>query len=156
MELQDKHRALEEKNITLREVLSQIREREKQVAVQAQANIDKVVMPTLRQLERKLPPDLREYANRINLDLKRVFSPLVSELERQYAKLSPREVSICNMIRGGLSSKEIASELGTAAETVRSQRKQIRRKLGISGRKLNLGSFLASLAGIGTSLDDVQ
>ncbi|MFH2054853.1 MAG: PAS domain S-box protein, partial [bacterium] len=135
--LQAEHKALEEKNITLREVLSQIQDRERQVATQAQANIDKVVIPTLKQLERKAPPALREYVTRAQRDLKGVFSPLVSELERQYAKLSPREVSICNMIRAGLSTREIADDLGTSIETVRSQRKQIRRKLQISGRKIN-------------------
>lgn len=144
--LQEEHRALEEKNITLREVLNQIQEREKQVATQAQANIDKVVIPTLMQLERRVPVALRQSVARIQHDLQRVFSPLVSELERQYAQLSPREVSICNMIRAGLSTKEIAAELGTSVETVRSQRKQVRRKLGISGRKVNLSSYLASLA----------
>jgi DNA-binding CsgD family transcriptional regulator len=49
------------------------------------------------------------------------------------------------MIRNGMSSKEIAAALDSSEETVRSRRKIIRKKLGISGKTDDLAGYLKSL-----------
>ena len=60
-------------------------------------------------------------------------------------KLSPREIEVCNLVRNGLTSKEIASMLRVSPLTVERHRYNIRRKLGIVNAKVNLTTFLVDL-----------
>ena len=61
-------------------------------------------------------------------------------------RLSAREISISDMIRRGLSSKTIAEVLVTSVETVRTQRRSIRRKLGLISTGQNLEAYLSGLS----------
>ena len=60
--------------------------------------------------------------------------PFGSRLDRPEYNLTAREKEICNLVRGGASSKEIAAALNISVHTVNTHRKQIRRKLGIGDR----------------------
>jgi DNA-binding CsgD family transcriptional regulator len=66
----------------------------------------------------------------------------MNKLEKNAESLSPRELEICSLIRNGYTSKEIAGILNISPETVRTQRKKIRKKLGLIGQKTNLISYL--------------
>ncbi len=137
--------ALKEKNIALREVLNQIDNGKKQIGRQIQSNIDRIVMPILSKLETRVGPDQKDYITLLRSSLEEITFPFVNKLEAKYTSLTPREVQICNMVRNGLTSKEIASAMDTSELTVRKQRKNIRRKLGISHDKINLSSFLQAM-----------
>jgi DNA-binding CsgD family transcriptional regulator len=60
--------------------------------------------------------------------------------------LSAREVSIALMIRHGWSSADIAQSLQLAPETVKSHRRNIRKKLGLTGSHQSLRLYLQVLA----------
>ena len=60
-------------------------------------------------------------------------------------KLTPREIEICNMIKSGLTTKEISNFLNSSSQTIDKHRKNIRKKLGLTQRYINLTSFLQSL-----------
>ncbi len=62
-----------------------------------------------------------------------------------YPKLSPREREICNLIKGGATSKEIAASLSISLATVRKHRELIRRKLGLTNKDINLLSYLSGM-----------
>lgn len=144
-QLQVEQRAVTEKAIALREVLGQVDYEKAQLASYFQDNIDRIVMPLLRRLEVKAGPTTKTYVSQLYECLANVVSPFINHLEKAYASLSPREVQVCNMIRDGLTSKEIAATFDVSVETVRHQRKDIRRKLGIGGDKANLRSFLQTV-----------
>ena len=57
-------------------------------------------------------------------------------------ELTPAEVAITTMIRNGLSTKEIAQLRCISGATVRRHRENIRRKLGLKNRKVNLVTYL--------------
>jgi DNA-binding CsgD family transcriptional regulator len=59
--------------------------------------------------------------------------------------LTPMEVNICNMIRNGLRTKEIAQLRGVSAATINRHREHIRRKLKITNQQINLTTYLQSL-----------
>ncbi|MBN1460158.1 MAG: helix-turn-helix transcriptional regulator, partial [Armatimonadetes bacterium] len=59
--------------------------------------------------------------------------------------LTPTEIGICNMIRSGLTSKEIAKMRGVSAATINRHRERIRQKLGLVGSDTNLTSYLQSI-----------
>jgi DNA-binding NarL/FixJ family response regulator len=59
--------------------------------------------------------------------------------------LSAREIRTALMIKNGMTNQEIASQLHIALETVKAHRRNIRKKLGITGTKCTLSSYLQSL-----------
>lgn len=62
-----------------------------------------------------------------------------------FKKLSPAETQVAAMIKSGQSTKIIATALSVSPGTVNNHRKQIRKKLGLDSRSINLRSFLQSL-----------
>ncbi len=59
-------------------------------------------------------------------------------------KLSRREIEICELIRQGLTSKEVAEILFTSVKTIEHHRNRIRKKLGISKQSVDLTEWLKS------------
>jgi FixJ family two-component response regulator len=52
-------------------------------------------------------------------------------LRSRFSTLSPREHQVCQLVARGLLNKQIASELGTAEQTVRVQRGRVMEKLAV-------------------------
>lgn len=74
-------------------------------------------------------------------NLKGITSELGIQLSDKYLILSPREIEICNMIHGGLNTKEIADLLNLSVRTIETHRYNIRRKLQIGKTKTNLTTY---------------
>jgi DNA-binding CsgD family transcriptional regulator len=55
------------------------------------------------------------------------------------------QIEICNMIKNGITSKEIASLLNISLGTTERHRNNIRKKLDIVNKDINLSSVLRSL-----------
>jgi DNA-binding CsgD family transcriptional regulator len=66
--------------------------------------------------------------------------------------LSAREMRLAVMIKNGMSSEEIASSLHISPETVKTHRRNIRKKLGLIGRGDQLRAYFRSLEADGMSL----
>ena len=143
--LETKQELLTEKNIALSQILNQIEKEKKQIGRQIRANVDKIIFPIIRKLDEKIGEGEREYLDMLKTNLEEIASPFVNEVEKLYSQLSPREIEICNMIRNGQTSKDIASAFDTSLETVRKQRQNIRRKLKLTKSNTNLASFLQRL-----------
>lgn len=60
------------------------------------------------------------------------------------ASLSAKEARIAAMIRNNLKSREIARELNISLDTIKTHRRNIRRKLGIQNDPVNLTNYLKS------------
>ena len=60
-------------------------------------------------------------------------------------QLTSQEITVASHVLAGKSSKDIARILNVSAETVNFHRKNIRKKLNLQGKKINLRSTLASL-----------
>ncbi len=132
---------LQDKTIALREILAQIEAEKLQIKKQVSATADKLLLPVVRKLRELGSPGAPKYLDLLEL-LEKNIQDLTSEFGAEVAKgiagLAPRELEICNMIRGGMTSKEIADLLHLSLRTVETHRNHIRRKLGILGKKANL------------------
>ena len=62
------------------------------------------------------------------------------EAEPEYTELSRSEYSIFELVNKGMTSKQIADKLHLSEETVKTHRKQIRRKLGIVNQKISIAN----------------
>jgi FixJ family two-component response regulator len=54
------------------------------------------------------------------------------DARERLARLTPRELEVCEGVARGLKSKEIAEELGAAVKTVNVHRSRVMAKLGVS------------------------
>ena len=137
--------ALQEANAALRAVMANS-EREKQgIYKDMQVNIEKVIMPILHALTLKLPKVQRKYADILRTNLEEITSPFISRFLHQYQSLTPAEISVCNMIRNGLRTKEIAQMRSVSPATINRNREHIRRKLKIANNNVNLTTYLQSI-----------
>ncbi|MBU0984163.1 MAG: LuxR C-terminal-related transcriptional regulator, partial [candidate division Zixibacteria bacterium] len=140
--LRTEREALHAKNVALKEIMGQVEEEKQHMARYVHTNVSRILLPLLTSLERRIYPEGEQYIRLIKNCLDDITGPYLSQLESQFFQLTPRELEICNMIRNGLSSKEIAETLNTSEQTVLKQRTMVRRKLGLAGSKTNLVAFL--------------
>ena len=136
---------LARKDAALHEILDQIDSERMVIMRQVQANVDKILLPIVKSIEAKVNPADREHVRLLGRHLSDITSPFANKLSAAYSKLTPREVQICDQIRNGLSSKDIAELSNTSVHTVLKQRQRIRRKLGIANSDTNLVSHLKTI-----------
>ncbi|MFH2129618.1 MAG: helix-turn-helix transcriptional regulator, partial [bacterium] len=141
-QLEVEREALENANITLREILFKVKEEQNTIGRDIHANVDKTIIPILQALNSIAYPDQQKYISLIQKSLEDIVSPFVSQLSRQFMELSASEIQICNMIRNGLSTKEIANLRHNSTATVNRHREHIRKKLGLNNQKINLLTFI--------------
>ena len=58
--------------------------------------------------------------------------------------MTPTEIAICNMVRNGMRTKEIARMRGVSEATINRHREKIRSKLKLTNQDVNLVTFLQS------------
>jgi DNA-binding CsgD family transcriptional regulator len=143
IEIQKVREALDNKNIALREMLLQVEAEKMKIQQSVLSNIDELLMPMIRKFE-------AGHVSARNIDLfKKNLEKLTSSFGRNISdrksNLTLKEIAISNMIRNGMSSKEIADESSLSLLTIEKHRKNIRQKLGISNKDINLASFLKNL-----------
>ncbi|MBA7555877.1 hypothetical protein ES705_48569 [subsurface metagenome] len=137
--------ALEQKNVALREILMQIELEKQQVKDDVIANVDDVFLPVLEKLRISSFNLDTKYIDLIERGLKELTSSFGRKITESSLKLTRREIDICNMIKNGFSSKEIAGFLHISLYTVGRHRHNIRTKMNIINKKTNLSIFIESL-----------
>jgi len=135
-------KALQETNAALRTVLARIEEEKGEIYRDIHANVDKVLMPILHALAFDVTKKQRKYVELLRDNLEQIASPFVSRLSERFHSLTPTEISICNMVRNGMRTKEVAELRGVSAATISRHREHIRSKLGIANQKVNLITHL--------------
>lgn len=142
--IQREHQALQEANMALRAVLSRLEDEKQEIRASILANIQKIIMPIVFELELEVTGRQRSYVTLLRQSLQEIASPFLTQLSRDHMQLSPVEIAISTMIRNGLSTKEIAQLRCISPATVRRHRENIRRKLDLRNRKVNLATYLQS------------
>jgi PAS domain S-box-containing protein len=145
-QLQIKTKNLEEMNTALN-VLLKKREKDKiQLEEKVLLNVKELILPFLDKLKNSgLNATQQTYRQIIAANIDDIVSPLVRTLSTTFLNLTPSEIQIANMVKQGLTTKEMAQVLNLSARTIESHRDNIRRKLGIKNKKANLRSHLLSL-----------
>ena len=142
--LHTEQEALIRSKIALQEVLTRVEEERREVGKRVETNVNDVIMPVLYALEARASAEESGYITLLKRHLQEIASPFSSELSKKFATLTPTELQLCNMIRNGLPSKEIARIRSVSPATVSRQRESIRRKFGITNKDINLSTFLCT------------
>ncbi len=141
-ELEVERAALQEANAALRAVLARIEDEKRDIRETILANVDKILMPILHALEIEATPQQGGYVDLLKRNLEEIASPFIDKLSKAYLSLTPVEIQVCNMIRSGLTTKEIAHLRHVSPATICRHREHVRRKLGITNKDINLATYL--------------
>jgi DNA-binding NarL/FixJ family response regulator len=136
--------SLQESNTALRIVLSRIDQEKQEIRRDVEMNVEKILKPILDALAVQLPVSHKNYLEMLRTNLEEITSPFISQLSLAFRSLTPTEIAICNMIRTGMHTKEIAEARGVAEATINRHREKIRRKLQLTNQEVNLATFLQS------------
>jgi DNA-binding CsgD family transcriptional regulator len=90
-------------------------------------------------------PVVAQYTTVLEANLKELTSSFGSSISSGMLGLTQKEITICNLIKTGLGSKQMAEALHVATRTIETHRNSIRKKLGISGKEVNLETYLNSM-----------
>ena len=143
-QLEKERRRLEHKNIAFKELFESIEEQRLHLRKQISDTVDVVLLPTLDKII-----DRDGSVNAIQLQaLRKSLQELGSSAGKElkaYLSLSGREADIFRLIKGGATSKEIASKLNVTLGTIQKHREKIRKKLGLTGKKINLTNYIKNI-----------
>lgn len=144
-ELEVKTNHLEEMNTALRVLLRKRDEDKIDIEERMLSNIKTLIFPYLEKLkECSLAEKPKTYIEIIESTLLDIISPFAQNMSQQNLNLTPAQIQICQLIYQGKTTKEIAKLLGLSSQTISSHRKNIRRKIGITHKKVNLRTHLAA------------
>jgi PAS domain S-box-containing protein len=107
---------------------------------------DRLIKPYVQDLSgTPLTDEQKTYIEIIQSNLQKIHSPLSKKLSNWRQRFTPAEIRIADLIRNGKQTKEIAELLHISHNAVSFHRKRIRKKLGLTGKKINLVGYLQSL-----------
>ena len=152
-ELRNRDRELEEKATHLGEantalkVLLRKRDQDKvEFEEKILANVKLLIKPHLESLKKSSPKSTqKEHLRLLESSLKEIISPFSQRLTSKYVGLTPGELEVAYLVKEGRRTKDIAELLNLSDKTIEDYRKQLRRKLGIKNRRINLRTHLLSL-----------
>ena len=145
-ELEEKAEKLEEVNTALKVLLKRLDEDKKAIEEKVLFNVRQLVEPNLEKLKNgRLTERQKNLLAMLESNLKEIISPFARRLSNSFMKLTPTEIQVANFIRQGRTTKEISELMNLSVKTVEFHRDNIRTKIGIKNKKINLRTHLLSL-----------
>ncbi len=146
-ELAIKSRSLEEANAALNVLLKRREQDMMELEEKIVNNIKELVLPYIEKLKA-----FKHYTNEalieiIENNLNEVVSPFIKRLTSRYLNFTPCEIRVADMIKKGKTTKEISQVLGLSTRTVDINRYNIRKKLNLVKKKVNLQTYLHTFTG---------
>jgi PAS domain S-box-containing protein len=137
---------LEEANIALKVLLEKQGESKIEFEEKILTNLKELVVPYMEKIEKsRLNDRQRVYLDVMKSNLHDIANPLVRKLSSEFFNLTPTEIQVATLIKQGKTTKEIAQFLCLASSTIKSYRINIRKKIGIKKKKINIRTYLSSL-----------
>ena len=145
-ELEIKSRELEEVNAALRVLLKRRDDDKFEFEEKVLFNIREYIQPYLEKFKNSgLNEKQQSYLNILESHIHDIISPFRRKLTSKYLHLTASEMQVANLVMDGKRTKEIALLLNLSEKTIEVHRKNIREKLGIKNKKINLRTHLLAL-----------
>lgn len=110
------------------------------------ANLRTLVAPYFdRLMQTRLDESQVECLNQLRASLEEAISPFMARTRMLDVAFSPQELQVALLVKAGLQTKDIAEQLHISINAVNFHRKNIRKKLAISNKRVNLATYLLSL-----------
>ncbi len=145
-ELTTKSQELEELNAALKVLLKRREEDKENLQDTVLVNVKELILPYIEKLKSDhLSPQQTTMVSIIESNIKEIVSPFAAKLSSKFLNLTPTELQVASLVKDGRSSNEIAELMNLSPNTILFHRYNLRRKLGLKQRKVNLRSYLRSL-----------
>lgn len=136
---------LEEVNTALKVLLKQREDDKKELGESVLSNVKELIAPYVERLNKsKLDTNQNTLVNILESNLSNIISPFISKVSSKYFNFTPMEIRVANLVKDGKTNKEIADLLFLSKNTILFHRHNIRSKLGLKNKKINLRSHLLS------------
>ena len=145
-ELTTKSQELEELNAALKVLLKHREDDKANLQDTVLVNVKELILPYIEKLKSDhLSPQQTTMVSIIESNIKEIVSPFAAKLSSKFLNLTPTELQVASLVKDGRSSNEIAELMNLSPNTILFHRYNLRRKLGLKQRKVNLRSYLRSL-----------
>jgi DNA-binding CsgD family transcriptional regulator len=144
-ELEAKTKDLEEINTALKVLLKKREEDKTELEKKVLFNVKELVKPYLDNLKASsLNHKQKTQVEIIESNLDDIISPFMPGMTEKLLKLTPIETKVANLVKQGKTTKEIADLFVLSSKTIDFHRNNIRKKIGIRNKQINLRTFLIS------------
>jgi PAS domain S-box-containing protein len=145
VELKAQSHHLAEVNTALKVLLKQRDDDKKELGENVLSNVRELISPYLERLSKsRLNTNQKTLVSILESNLSNMISPFISKLSSKFYGLTPMEIRVANLVKEGQINKEIAEILCLSKNTIMFHRYNIRCKLGLKNKKINLRSHLLS------------
>ncbi|MCP4692479.1 MAG: PAS domain S-box protein [Desulfobacterales bacterium] len=145
-ELEAQSHHLEEVNTALKVLLKQREDDKKELEEIVLSNVKELVSPYVERLKNgRMNTSQRTLLDILESNLNNIISPFISRLSSKMVNFTPMEIRVAGLVKEGKTNKEIADLLFLSKNTILFHRHNIRSKLGLKNKKINLRSHLLSL-----------
>jgi len=144
-QLDKKTQELMETNVALEILLDKRDEDKKELEAKVKFNIEKLIYPYLEKLE----IGCDEFSQKtilkiIQSNLDEITSSFAHKHKDYLSKLTPAQIQIADLIKKGKTTKEIACLLNLSPATIACHRQEIRKRLCLTNKGINLQAVLVS------------
>jgi DNA-binding CsgD family transcriptional regulator len=144
-ELKAQSHHLEEVNTALKVLLKQREDDKKELEENVLSNVKELVSPYIANLKNtRLNTRQTTLVSILESNLDNIISPFISKLSSKFMNFTPMEIKVANLIKEGKTNKDMAELLLLSKNTILFHRHNIRTKLGVKNKKINLRSYLLS------------
>lgn len=145
LQLQQKRREIEKNNIAMRVLLDQHQMARDELEDHMAARLQKLVFPYLELLRQDMTStQQKEYLAIIRAHLNSMTEPFTKKLANPLWHLTPREVLVADLVKQGRTTRDIAQILKISPRTAERYRNTIRKKIGLTNKKISLYAYLCS------------
>jgi len=145
-ELEREKTNLEEMNITLKVLLKNRDEDRKHLEDNLIYNVKHLVLPYVDKLKKyPLSAEQKICVEILESNIHEIVSPYARKLSSEYFMLTPSEIRVANLLKSDKTTKEIANTLKVSESAIVYHRYNIRKKLGLNNKKINLKTYLKTL-----------
>jgi DNA-binding CsgD family transcriptional regulator len=110
-----------------------------------QFNVGRLILPYIDQLKTsRLTERQKILMEIIESNLRDILTSFIGGVPTNQIKLTPTEITVANLVRQGKTTKEIAAISNLSPRTIDGHRNNIRKKLGIRQKEINLRTYLLS------------
>ena len=110
------------------------------------SNYEMLILPFLNELKNSQSlKEAKATTDILGSILEEIITPFSKKLSDPIRNLTSAEIQIASFIKKGVTNKEIAQTLNISFRTVANHRHNIRAKLDLVKKKINLRSYLSNL-----------
>ncbi len=145
-QLEAKTANLEEMNMALNVLLKKREDDRRDLEDNFIHNVKNLILPFIDKLKgTELSSRHKIYIEILESNLHQIVSPLARKLSSRYFNLTPTEIRVASLVKRDKTTKEIAETFHVSEGAIIYHRHNIRKKLGLNNKKINLRTYLQSL-----------